>query len=775
MEKQSSFSNLYSHPGKLLEDHLINVACLSEHFMREKPQNIQSELTPIVKRIGLAHDIGKATKTFQNYLLAENSKVGTRKTTHSLLSAICAFNLVKETKPANEFYPLFAYIVVRRHHGDLIDITDEIALIDEKEISNLLIQLEDIEDEPFQRLIDILVSHELPLKINKTLLKQWIKNFRKELKSYKPLLKETRKIEHYLMLNMIYSILLDADKSEVVFGDVKIFERLDYQESEWVEKYLSHRPASQDFVNNLRNKAFKEADISKTDKTKHFFSINLPTGLGKTLIGLSLALKLRNLNKSKNQKPRIIYSLPYLSIIDQNSRIFEDVISKNEITPTSNLLLKHHHLAEIYYRTTETEYVSDDAKLLIEGWNSEIIVTTFVQLFHTLLSNKNSSLRKFHRLANSVIILDEIQTIPIKYWKVISEILSAISRVLNTRIIIMTATDPFIFKGIDVYPVVSSKEYFYQLNRTQILPDLKSPHTPEELKSEVIKELKRSTKILLIFNTISSAKYFYNLIQDQPYSKTFLSTHVIPKERLLRIKEIKNGKYDIVVSTQLVEAGVDLDFDLVIRDIAPLDSIIQSAGRCNRNAKLNMGTVRIVKLIDEERRTFALRVYDPVLIDITERILSKKEKFFEKEIYDFLNEYYQLVREKMNQDESKQILEAVLKLRYESADTEGPSISKFKLIEDDYPKIDVFIEYDEDAKKVWKEFGEIMQIKDTFEKHRKFLEIRKDFYDYVVSVPRNIKNLPPLINNTYYVPFTQLNDYYDFETGYKTDAASIIW
>jgi CRISPR-associated endonuclease/helicase Cas3 len=129
----------------------------------------------------------------------------------------------------------------------------------------------------------------------------------------------------------------------------------------------------------------------------------------------------------------------------------------------------------------------------------------------------------------------------------------------------------------------------------------------------------------------------------------------------------------------------------------------------------------------------------------------------------------------MNQDESKQILEAVLKLRYESADTEGPSISKFKLIEDDYPKIDVFIEYDEDAKKVWKEFGEIMQIKDTFEKHRKFLEIRKDFYDYVVSVPRNIKNLPPLINNTYYVPFTQLNDYYDFETGYKTDAASIIW
>uniref|UniRef100_A0A7C2K4C3 CRISPR-associated helicase Cas3 n=1 Tax=candidate division WOR-3 bacterium TaxID=2052148 RepID=A0A7C2K4C3_UNCW3 len=775
METPSSFSNLYSHPGKPLEVHLINVARFSEFFLQEKPQDIQLKLTPIVKTIGLAHDIGKATKSFQNYLLAENDKVCKKRTTHSLLSAICAYNLVKEIKPSNEFYPLFAYIAVRRHHGDLIDIMDEITLIDDKEIDNLLIQVEDIEDGAFQKLIEVLLSHELPIPINKKLLKQWIENFREELRSYKPLLRKSRDIENYLTLNLIYSILLDADKSEAVFGDIRNFERLDYNEAEWVEKYLSNFTVTKDYINSLRNKAFREVNYSKIDDSKHFFTINLPTGLGKTLIGFAFALKLRNFAKLSNRKPRIIYSLPFLSIIDQNSKVLEEVISKNEVIPTSNLLLKHHHLTEIYYKTKETEYTSDEAKFLIEGWNSEIIVTTFVQLFHTLLSNKNATLRKFHRLANSIIILDEIQAIPIKYWKVISGLLSAISRILNTRVIVMTATDPLIFKGVEVSPVISSKQHFYQLHRTQIQPNLKKPLTLEELKDEFLKESGKGNKTLLIFNTISSAKHFYSLIQELPYTKAFLSTHVIPKERFRRIKEMKEGKFDVVVSTQLVEAGVDLDFDLVIRDIAPLDSIIQSAGRCNRNAKLDVGIVKVFKLIDEKGRPFALRVYDPVLIDITERILSKKDVFSEMEIYEFLNDYYELVENKMNQIESQQILEAVLRLRYESADPEEPSISKFQLIEEDYPKIDVFIEYDEDAKRVWKEFTEIMETKDYLERHRKFLEIRKDFYDYVISVPRNTQNLPPLINNTYYVPFTQLNDYYDIVTGFKTDTEAIIW
>jgi CRISPR-associated endonuclease/helicase Cas3 len=778
MEKSLPSSNLYSHPEKFLEVHLKNVAWLMESFLNEKPTSIKNELLPIARIIGLSHDLGKATRSFQKYLFADKEEKRKLKTQHSLFSAICTYYLVKELNPENKLLPLFAYIAVRRHHGDLIDVLDEISWFDKKEDAELLLtQLNDINDLAFDILVEHLLAHGLPRKLSKNLVKEWIENFSKELRGFRRVLRKSSDIKNYVYLNILYSLLIDADKTDAIIGNFEPLRRKDFEDQDWVKNYLKTLTQKQTFVNQLRQKAFKEVDNQSLNLNQKFYSINLPTGLGKTLTGFSFALKLKNKLKTVySLKPRIIYSLPFLSIIDQNAEVLEEVIRTNGITPTSDLILKHHHLSDIYYETKEEIYEGDLAEAFIEGWNADIVVTTFVQLFHTLLSNKNSALRRFHKLSNSIIILDEIQVIPIKYWRIIREILKTMAELLNSYIIVMTATEPMILEKDKLKPLVMAKEYYGYLNRVNILSRVKEKTTLLQLKEDLKEEIiKPEQTLLFIFNTISSAREFYYLLNDLSLPKTYLSTHIVPKERLKRIDEIRKRKYKVVVSTQLVEAGVDIDFDMVIRDIAPLDCIVQSAGRCNRHANDKIGIVKVYKLIDDKERCYATRIYDPVLVEITEKLLSQKGLFNETNIYQLLDKYYNLVLDRVSQTESQEIWEAILKLKYCRKENDGLSITDFKLIEEDYPKIDVFIEYNEDAKKVWEEFQRIRQNKNFFERKNEFLKIRKDFYSYIVSVPIFIENYPPKIDEIYYVPLSQLEEYYDSETGFKVKPELAIW
>jgi CRISPR-associated endonuclease/helicase Cas3 len=267
-------------------------------------------------------------------------------------------------------------------------------------------------------------------------------------------------------------------------------------------------------------------------------------------------------------------------VIDQNFDIFQKVIEKQNQN-NSNLIIKHHSSTELKYKTSDYEYDDNQSELIIEGWNAEIICTTFVQFFQTLLSNKNSNLRRFHQLNNSIIILDEIQQIPIEYWKLIQNLLLDISKYLNLDIILATATEPSIFEENQIFRLCDSTKYFNNLNRQKYIIELEAKTILEFCDSL---EFQEDKSYLFIMNTISAAKDLYKLLDEKLNCKIgFLSTHIIPKQRLKRIKEIKDKKYRVVVSTQLVEAGVDIDFDVVYRDLSPLDSIIQSAGRCNRN------------------------------------------------------------------------------------------------------------------------------------------------------------------------------------------------
>ena len=776
MEKTLPSSNFYSHPGIPLEDHLIGVAELSDLFLSEKPFEIRERLNSICRVIALTHDIGKATRYFQDYLYADDKEKlkKNNETWHSLFSSVCAYHLTKELSLSDEIYPVFAFLAIKRHHGNLRDVRDDV-LFDNNDAGLLHKQLESIEDEGFSVICSRLYSAGLPLLLNKQIISQWIDGFARESRQIKKFLRNINNtVSNYITLNLIYSILLDSDKSEVVVKDKTVFNRKEFNSADLVDSYKKQTIFPESPVNILREKAYHETLNHDIDLNKKIYSLNLPTGLGKTLTSLSFALKLKEVIKSKNGvEPRIVYALPFLSIIDQNSEVFESVIKANNIEPDTSILLKHHHLSEVFYKKEEDEFESDEAKILIEGWNSEIIVTTFVQFFHALISNKNKSIRKFHRLANSIIILDEVQSIPVKYWLLLRNILITLSEMLNAYTIFVTATEPLIFERGETIGLLNKDYYFNSLDRVSMKPLLNSPMTINNLSDFF--DLSDEKTYLFIFNTITSAKDFYNLVKDRGITITYLSTHLIPKERLKRIREIKEKKYKVVVTTQLVEAGVDIDFDIVVRDMAPLDSINQAAGRCNRNG-ISKGETYIVKLAGENRRAYASYIYDAVLLDITGKILSTKDEIKEGEFLDLIDHYYKETKENKTQDVSRNLLEAITKLRYDSED-DTISISDFKLIEEDYQKVDVFIEVNAEAGEVWRKFMNLKSIDDLFLRKKTFDAIKAEFYQYIVSIPMNTKNMPQIVGEIGYVKQSILNDYYDRETGFitKDTKSVVIW
>ena len=200
-------------------------------------------------------------------------------------------------------------------------------------------------------------------------------------------------------------------------------------------------------------------------------------------------------------------------------------------------------------------------------------------------------------------------------------------------------------------------------------------------------EFQADKSYMFVLNTISCAKHFYTLLKGKVDSSeiAFLSTHVVPKERLSRIEGMKDKKYRFAVTTQLIEAGVDIDYDVVYRDFAPLDSINQTAGRCNREGE-SKGEVYIVSLRDENQR-YASYIYDSVLLDITRNLLVQ-DSIAEEEFLNLIEEYYSHVKNRKSYDESRKLLDAVYKLKYTSIDG-SPCIADFRLIDDDIPRIDV--------------------------------------------------------------------------------------
>lgn len=356
-------------------------------------------------------------------------------------------------------------------------------------------------------------------------------------------------------------------------------------------------------INQLRNSA-REQVLEKTDMPCGFYSLSLPTGMGKTLTSMAWALR----HAKKNKLKRIIIVLPFINIIDQTAQVLKTIFGEEWV-------LEHHSSyneddGDGQEEMKDFSLIEKRKKLACENWDYPVIITTTVQFFESLFSNRPSKCRKIHNIAESVVIFDEVQALPKEIILPTLQMLKDVQAVMKTSFLFCTATQPAFekrigFDGIDsICPLIDDPAPLYEKTKRveyHLLNDL-TPIDYDVLFDAVVRA---GSAALVIFNTKKSVVEFYNRVKSSEKweEKYHLSTAMCPAHRKIIIKNIidnlETKKKILVVSTQLIEAGVDFDFPFVFRAMAPLEAVIQSAGRCNREGKLiDKGNVFLFKMQD---------------------------------------------------------------------------------------------------------------------------------------------------------------------------------
>jgi len=357
-------------------------------------------------------------------------------------------------------------------------------------------------------------------------------------------------------------------------------------------------------INRLRNDARNQA-MQKADMLSGFYSLALPTGMGKTLTAMAWALQ----HAKKNELKRVIIVLPYINIIDQTAQILKDIFGEEWV-------LEHHssyNEGEKDARDDTESYFSIQKRkeLACENWDYPIIVTTTVQFFESLFSNRSSKCRKIHNIATSVVIFDEVQMLPKEIILPTLQMLQDVQTVMKTSFLFCTATQPAFekrsgFDGItEIRSLIDDPAELYEKTK-RVEYSLLNELCPVDCSGLLAAVIQAGGSVLVIFNTKKAAVEFYDCTRclENWESKYHLSTAMCPFHRKDIINKIRNDlvakKKILVASTQLIEAGVDFDFPVVFRAMAPLESIIQSAGRCNRENNLGKfgGKVFLFKIFD---------------------------------------------------------------------------------------------------------------------------------------------------------------------------------
>jgi len=540
-----------------MQDHLAGVAEFASSFARKFKNENWGRI------IGLLHDIGKYSTDFQEYIKKnsgyEEDDQKLPKTDHTSAGAIFA----KEKYP--QFWPPLAYCVAG-HHAGLHNYLPEIGI--SGDLRDRLTKLDFLEK------VRLLIPKEIQTttEINQPT-------------------GQLMQIEHYhLWIRMLYSCLVDADylDTDRFMNPEKYGKRGKYIQLIELKKtfdvYMDKltESATQTNVNIIRQRILKQC-IESGSLTPGFFSITVPTGGGKTLSSMAWALE----HAKKYNKSRIIFVIPYTSIIVQTAQVYRDIFGEDNV-------VEHHS-------NIDEDSSTQESKLAIENWDAPIIVTTNVEFFESLYANKSSRCRKLHNICNSIVILDEAQMLPPEFLKPIVSVLKGLVNNFGVSVLFSTATQPVLsgtiggsgknsFVGIEKENVREIVEDFEQLVTDLQRVKLKTPENNSQISewTEIAKELSTYEQVLCIVNTRKDCRELYKLMPSDTIhlSRMMCTAHIM--ETIKTIKEkLKRNEPVRVVSTQLIEAGVDVDFPIVYRALAGLDSIAQSAGRCNREGKLN--------------------------------------------------------------------------------------------------------------------------------------------------------------------------------------------
>lgn len=777
MENMSSFFDLLSHTDRTLREHLNSCNEISQKLLESKYISNsfypKEQIHKWLKLLAFYHDMGKASDFFQNKIIQatlergkqdfinqhqayidffiKNKQHDAEKIIHSepgldSHARIGSYYLLENLHVEDKIIPNILINVANAHHGNLPDWEETASnpfFLSPERKERLELQIENINFQAFNNIIN-----ENDLKSTPEFWNEIIKIYGKNRK-INAFQREIRKADtyHYFFLqHLLYSLLLSADKGDVMLSkERKLIHDQKLFPGTIIQQYKQHQFPSNNKnpIDQERESAFQKIDnnISR-HANESFFSITLPTGLGKTLSAYNAAIKLQNIiAKNKSYTPRIIYCLPFTSIIDQNSAVLNDIFTYAQIPDWH--IAKHHYLTDFNEQYAGENLSGQEAEYLTEGWEQDFIITTFNQLLESLFSNKNKALRKFHNMANSIIILDEVQNIPPKYYEVIEDIFFKMAEFFNTKFLFVTATQPFILSKKHIIELTDSKEtqtkeFFTSKNRIildQHLLKSNDYHKTEieGLTEQFINDIEKhkDKSFLFILNTVASSQYVFNILKEAfpDIHITYLSSSVLPYRRKQLIKliqrRINRNIRQIIVSTQVVEAGVDIDLDIVYRDFAPMDSINQSAGRCNRNGIKGKG---IVKLFNSGKS----KIYDPILMKITQNILAElPEEIAESSFFNINQNYFSQVQESISEvsDEADTLKKAIKQLQIETVK------KNFILIKELPYYYNVFIPYHRKAEKIWEDYKKCLKIEDFFERKEKLRKIKPLLLQFVTRFP----------------------------------------
>lgn len=536
---------------QLLLDHLNGTSKLCR-------ENANEFWADIAEFVGQIHDIGKYTSGFQKRINgAENIRVE---------HAICGAKEVAKAPPKS-YVPMIEYCVAGHHSG----LPDGGTKVDGEEDPTLHGRM--------KRKTGDYSAYENEVKL------EYPKDNLRELFDVS---NQREIIERYsFFTRYLFSCLTDADFIDTErFVTTNTDRGIDGDFQKAYEKVCEKLNSFKIETKLQESRSIIQEQVYKSvESNANVYTLNMPTGSGKTLCSIRAALK----TAIKNKKKRIIYVIPYVSIIEQTAKVFEDIFG--DVLP----VLQHHSNYDFDddKNEDENEITSEKLKRSCENWDAKLIVTTNIQFFESLYHYRGRRLRKLHNLADSVIIFDEIHMLPIDYIQPCLRAIGYVTKYLNSTAILMSATMPNYDKFMERYMAgVKIENAVKDTSLFNVFDKCRYEYIGKCELASLAEKAQEYDNALIIVNKRKTARELYDICSGNKYH---LSTYMTPLHRseiIAKIKEdIKNGINTTVISTSLIEAGVDLDFKAVFREIAGIDNILQSGGRCNREGKMDMGDV----------------------------------------------------------------------------------------------------------------------------------------------------------------------------------------
>lgn len=633
---------------QLLKTHLLEVKALCE-------RNGEKLGMPAVFGLaGLLHDFGKFSDDFQTYIreaVANPEKPPKRGSVdHSTAGGLLLMQRYHPSGLTSIILEMIANVIYS-HHGQLLDFLD----IEGKSPFIERTQKQAIPLSQLQQRFFEEVMSEAEFEAYVTLASNQYQHF---LKTHfkKPNTEEILyKLSPFLTM-MIFSSLIDADRTNSRQFDEN--EQPTHQDlhttTATFEKHLQtlEQKLRDLQLNALPNEITKlrqqmsDNCFDKATRPQGIYTLSIPTGGGKTLASLRFALK----HATEHQLQRIIYVIPFTTIIEQNAAVVRELLETDE-------LLEHH--SNVIEETREPKNY-EELELLRklnhakDNWDASIVFTTMVQFLNSVYSGKSRNLRRFHNLSNSVIIFDEVQSLPINCVSLFNEAIQFLTKYANCTVLLCTATQPaleYVEHNITVNEeIIDNLPKIEQaFKRTQILyMNEREQWTTDELADFVEEKLVDVTSVLIITNNKKTTKALYEKLQHQD-NVFHLSTSMCPAHRKQKLRDmnskLKSGEQVICVSTQLIEAGVDVSFQCVMRSLAGMDSIAQAAGRCNRNGEVKAREVYVFKHAEEVLTKLPTiengqRCAKNILRDIEEHQVFNGEALSSAAIEAYFQQYY---------------------------------------------------------------------------------------------------------------------------------------